>query len=330
MNLLKVLTSNDHKIYIVSNNFSFMSDSVITVKNLTKKYGDFTAISDVSFNVKKDEIFSLVGPNGAGKTTTVEIIECLKESTSGSVEVLGYDVSEDENKIKQRIGVMPQEFNTFDKLSVEENVELIKDIYGGGLEIEKVMESMGILDFREKEFRELSGGMKRKTGIAMALVSDPEILFLDEPTTGLDPNARRETWEQIKNLKELGKTVFLTSHYMEEIQELSDRAAVLLDGQIKALDTIDNLITKYGGKMKIVAGTHNQEVKSLLQEHSDDVFKEENELIGLFPNKEDARETILELHKLKLDFEMKLVEPTMEDVFLELAGQKISEAGELK
>ncbi len=306
-----------------------MSVSVIEVNDLSKRYEDFYAVDGVSFSVRKNEIFSLVGPNGAGKTTTVEILECLREPSSGMVRVLGNDVTEDEVLIKESIGVLPQDFSTFDKLSVRENVGLMRDVYGDGLGVDEVLESMGLVEFDSTRFQNLSGGLKRKTGIAMALVSDPDILFLDEPTTGLDPRARRETWERIRELKEMGKTIFLTSHYMDEVKELSDRAAVMIDGEIEALDSIDSLIGDYGGEVKIVAGSSDDEVREILEDGGDEVYLDDQNLVGLYNSRENAQESIMRLYGLEGDFEIKLVEPGMEDVFFELVGGKIDSEGDL-
>ena len=186
---------------------------MIEVSNLTKRYGEFTAVDNISFQVKTGEVFSLLGPNGAGKTTTIEILQGLKHPTSGQVDVLGYDLNKDEKKIKNQIGVMPQNFNAFERLTARENIQLIADIYGKEKKVEEVLELTGVKHFQSKLYLNLSGGMQTKVGIGMALVSEAPLLFLDEPTTGLDPQARREVWEMIEKLKEIDKTILLTSHY---------------------------------------------------------------------------------------------------------------------
>lgn len=181
-----------------------MSREIIEVNDLTKKYDELVAVDSISFDVKEGEIFSLVGPNGAGKTTTVEILECLRKPTSGNARVLGHDVKNEDEKIKKNIGVMPQDFNTFERLTAEENIKLMGDMYGSN-NVNEIMKKVGVDEFKDKKFAELSGGMKTKVGIGMTLISNADLLFLDEPTTGLDPHARRESWNLIKDLKKNGK-----------------------------------------------------------------------------------------------------------------------------
>ncbi|KXA90537.1 hypothetical protein AKJ37_00175 [candidate division MSBL1 archaeon SCGC-AAA259I09] len=307
-----------------------MSEKVIKVENLTKEYEDLTAVDDISFEVYRGEVFSLVGPNGAGKTTTVEILECIRTPTSGYAEVFGFDVVKERGKIKEKIGVLPQEFNTFDRLSVSENVELVSSIYGSEKNLEEILRDLELWEFRDKKFEELSGGMKRKVGIAMALSSDPELLFLDEPTTGLDPQARRNLWETIKDLKKTEVTVFLTTHYMEEVEELSDRAAVMLHGKLLSTDSVDRLVSEYGGDVKIVV-KNEKNAESVLKRHGDEVFvDDENNVIATFRSRKKAAEAHLKLYEeLSEDVDVSVEEPTMDDVFLRVAGGKIDESGAL-
>lgn len=303
-----------------------MPQNVIEVNGLTKIYDGTTAVDNISFSVKKGEIFSMVGPNGAGKTTTVEILECIRTPTSGNAEVLGHDVMKEEDRIKEKIGVMPQNFNTFERLSAEENIRLMADMYGSK-NVEEVMKMVGVTDFKDKQFSELSGGMQTKVGIGMTLISNADLLFLDEPTTGLDPHARRETWKLIKRLKRTGKTVFLTTHYMEEVEELSDRAAVLIDGRIEVIDSIKNLIRDYGGGIKVVVRKDEKAVE-FVKEKADEVFKNETgELVGIFDNKRWARKALVTLFQMDCDVEVK--EAGMEDAFIRLTGGKLDEEGEL-
>jgi len=301
---------------------------VIEVKNLVKKYGDITAVDEISFDVYRGEIFSMVGPNGAGKTTTVEILECLRKPTSGTAKVFGLDLERNEAKIKEKIGVVPQEFNTFDRLTVKENVKLISNIYGSKGDMRRNLESLGLWDMRNKKFESLSGGMKQRVGIAMALASDPELFFLDEPTTGLDPQARRELWDTIKELKQRGMTVFLTTHYMEEVEALSDRATLILKGRLFATGTPHELVSKYGGKTKIIARGDSR-ARKILGRFTKDVSTDEGgNIVGAFQNREKVARALLPLYKLpkcKID----VSEPSMNDVFLRVAGGKIDEKGEL-
>jgi ABC-2 type transport system ATP-binding protein len=301
---------------------------VIEVRDLVKNYGDIAAVDGISFDVYRGEIFSMVGPNGAGKTTTVEILECLRRPTSGAAKVFGLDLMRNEAKIKERIGVVPQEFNTFDRLTVKENVELISNIYGAKGDMRQNLESLGLWEMRNKRFESLSGGMKQRVGIAMALASDPELFFLDEPTTGLDPQARRELWETIKDLKRRGMTVFLTTHYMEEVEALSDRATLILTGRLFATGTPRELVSKYGGETKIVV-RGNGRAKTILRRFTKDVSVDEGgNIIGVFRERERVARALLPLYKLpkcKID----VAEPSMNDVFLRVAGGRIDEKGEL-
>ena len=303
-----------------------MSRNVIVVDDLIKKYGELVAVDSISFDVKEGEIFSLVGPNGAGKTTTVEILECLREPTSGKAKVLGHDVGREADKIKEKIGVMPQDFNTFERLTAEENIKLMGDLYGTK-NVEDIIKKVGVYEFKDKKFDQLSGGMKTKVGIGMTLISNADLLFLDEPTTGLDPHARRETWNLIKDLKNMGKTVFLTTHYMEEVEYLCDRAGILIDGNIEVIDSIENLIEQHGGGIKVKILEDGEPVE-IIHEKADEVLEgDEGTLTGIFDNKKEARQALIKL--FQIDSKVEVQEAGMDEVFLRLAGGKIDEGGEL-
>ncbi len=304
---------------------------VVEVEKLVKQYKDVLAVDEISFDVHQGEIFSLVGPNGAGKTTTVEILECLRNPTDGSAKVLGLDVVEEEAKIKKRIGVMPQDFNTFERLTIKENVELIAQIYGVRGKVKEALEKLGLWQIKDRKFHTLSGGMKRRVGFCMALVSDPELLFLDEPTTGLDPQARKDSWDVIRSLKNMGKTVFLTSHYMEEVERLSDRAAVIANGKIEAMDSIRSLVLTYGGDIKVlVKGNRKKEARDTLERLTDSVsFDKEDNLIGKFETRAEANKALLSLYQLGEEYITETIEPGMDDVFFNLVGSKVDERGEL-
>jgi ABC-2 type transport system ATP-binding protein len=233
---------------------------VISVKNLVKNYGRFTAVAAVSFHVYAGEVFALLGPNGAGKTTIVEILEMTKPPTKGYISILGNDVmtgiamgnvfmgaDRDDADIKEKIGVLPQSFNAFDLLTVRENLDYFARMYAKHMDIDRLIDEMGLTDRRNTRFKNLSGGMKQRVGVAIALVNDPEIVFLDEPSAGLDPRARRDLWDIILGLKARGKTVFLTTHYMDEAYHLADRICVIHRGSIVAEGSPDDLIARYGG-----------------------------------------------------------------------------------
>ncbi|RLG56424.1 MAG: hypothetical protein DRN83_04140 [Hadesarchaea archaeon] len=304
-------------------------EKVIEVKELTKKYGNLSAVDHISFDVYRGEIFSLVGPNGAGKTTTVEILECLRKPTSGVARVFGLDVVHDEEKIKKKIGVVPQEFNTFNRLTVKENVDLVAKIYGVKSGLKQNLKRLGLWEIKDKKFEALSGGTKRRVGIAMALAGKPELLFLDEPTTGLDPQARRELWETIRSLKKMGVTIFLTTHYMEEVEALSDRASIIVKGKLFTTGTVSELVSKYGGDIKIVVKGERR-AETVIKRFTKNVFVgEQGNIIGTFPNRRDVAKALLSLYKLSGKCRINVVEPTMEDVFLRVVGGRIDESGEL-
>jgi ABC-2 type transport system ATP-binding protein len=203
-------------------------EHAIVVEHLTKRYGDLLAVNDISFHVRTGEVFAFLGPNGAGKTTTVEIIETIRTPTSGTVSLLGMDVTTRKHDIVHRIGVLPQGFSSFDKLTVRETIHYYARLFGGrNPDIDGLIGLANLEDKTNEQFRNLSGGLKQRLGIAIALVNDPEVVFLDEPTTGLDPRARREVWKVLLSLKKNGKTVFLTTHYMEEAELLADTVAII-------------------------------------------------------------------------------------------------------
>lgn len=299
--------------------------------NLTKKYGDIVAIDNISFNVYYGEIFSYLGPNGSGKTTTVEILACIRKPTFGTAKVLGFSIDKEENEIKKRIGILPQEFAYFDLLTVKECIDSIGKIYGLKYDIKQILEVLDLWEYRNKKFKELSGGLKRRVGVAMSIVNDPDLLFLDEPTTGLDPMSRRDVWKYILNLKKLGKTIFLTTHYMEEAEKLSDRIGIIVKGKIIALDNVKDLIAKFGGNFKLIIYSNElieEKIMKILKNHEYNFVKKENMIICNLPSKSEANLLASDLIKNDIEnFEIK--NPSIEDVFLNLAGYRISETGEL-
>ena len=204
------------------------TEYAIKVENLTKRYGELLAVNDISFTVGKGEVFALLGPNGAGKTTIVEIIDTIRTPTSGKVTLLGMDVTKKKHDIVPRIGVLPQGFTSFDRITVRETLQYYSRLYSGrNTDIDGLIELVNLKDKAKEQYKNLSGGLRQRLGIAIALVNDPEVVFLDEPTTGLDPRARREVWEVLLGLKKKGKTVFLTTHYMEEAELLADTVAII-------------------------------------------------------------------------------------------------------
>jgi ABC-2 type transport system ATP-binding protein len=307
-----------------------MAETVITVQNLVKKYGELSAVDHVSFGVNRGEIFAFLGPNGAGKTTTIEIIECLRPLTQGSVSVLGHDITDVRAvpKIKERIGVLPQDFSALDRLTVRENLNLFASMYAKSSNIDELIDLLGLSEKSKERFGHLSGGLKQRVGVAAALVNDPDIVFLDEPTTGLDPDVRRKTWSIINGLKRSGKTIFLTTHYMEEAQALAERIGIIVKGKIAALGTPGELMEKFGeGKMMIFKNGGDR-VFGALKTISEDVSMTGNNVVLPFSQTVEIQEALSTLAHRGLSPEMEVKSPTMEDVFLRLTGFTITAGGE--
>jgi ABC-2 type transport system ATP-binding protein len=216
--------------------------SAIIVENLTKSYGAFQAVNNITFDVSPGEIFALLGANGAGKTTTLEILEGHRKRTSGKVTVLGYDPHKQHDSLIKHIGIVLQETGIEPYLKVEEVLKQFSGFYPNPRDINEVIEATGLKEQRKTPVRKLSGGQRRRVDVALGLIGDPDLIFLDEPTTGFDPSARRDAWSMISNLKSLGKTVILTTHYMDEAEYLSDRIALMVNGEIERMGTTRELI----------------------------------------------------------------------------------------
>jgi ABC-2 type transport system ATP-binding protein len=215
---------------------------IVEVKNLVKRYGDFTAVDDVSFHIEEGEIFSLLGPNGAGKTTTISVLSCLLEPTSGDATVGGHSVMREPMEVKRIIGVVPQEIALYDDLSAQENLEFwgrMYDMGGAGLQgrIKEVLQQVGMTDKAKGRVKTYSGGMKRRVNIGVGLLHSPRIIYMDEPTVGIDPQSRRSILDAVKDLNREGMTVLYTTHYMEEAEELSHRVGIIDHGKLIALGT---------------------------------------------------------------------------------------------
>lgn len=219
-----------------------MQQTIISVQNLVKKYGNFEAVKGISFDVYEGEIFGLLGPNGAGKSTTLEIIETLRTKTSGHVVVNGFNLDEAPNSIKKIIGVQLQSSGYYPNLNLTELIDLFAGLYNRQVNALSLLDTVNLRDKAKNKYKELSGGQKQRFSIATTLINDPKIIFLDEPTTGLDPQARRNLWELIREIRKKGTTIIITTHYMDEAEILCDRVAIVDAGKIIALNTPDQLI----------------------------------------------------------------------------------------
>lgn len=302
---------------------------IITVSNLEKKYGDFTAVDHISFAVHQGETFGILGPNGAGKTTTLEMIEGLKGITSGTVLLDGHDVHKNTRLVKSLIGVQLQASSFFDNLNLKELLITFGSLYGRKVDPLKLLKDVELEDKWKSKVKELSGGQKQRLSIAVALVNDPKVLFLDEPTTGLDPQARRHLWDLITQIKHLGKTIVLTTHYMEEAEVLCDRIAIMDQAKILVLDSPMALL-KHAGVDSTIAFrvdkacdvSHLEQLpsvqKAVHEDHSYRIISTDVEktLPALFEHEAACGFKI---------FDLKLTQATLEDVFLKLTGRTLRE-----
>jgi ABC-2 type transport system ATP-binding protein len=303
-------------------------EMAIEVSNLKKVYGNLVAVDGISFNVKKGEVFAFLGPNGAGKTTTVEMIESIRVPTAGSVKILGKDIETSFNEVKEKIGILPQEFHSYERLTVRETLIYFSKLYEKRADIDQILQMMDLTEHKKMLYKNLSGGLKQRVGVAISLVNDPEIVFLDEPTTGLDPKARREVWDVIAGLKKRGKTVFLTTHYMEEAEHLADHIAIIHKGKIIAEGSLDELIKKYGtGAVLHIKKCSNNNVSEILKERGFPTTTEENGDISIkIDYKERVLEVLAELRHACIEYDsIDIRHSNLEEVFLNLTGAKLME-----
>lgn len=306
--------------------------NLIDIFHVMKAYGSFQAVDDVSFSVKKGEVFSLLGPNGAGKTTLIEILEGVRKKDSGDVKVLGCDPWQNADSLHRRVGVIPQHFTFIDKSTPREAMKYYAKIFGVRVDTDRILKEVLLEDSANVLFENLSGGQKQKMGLALSLVNSPEILFLDEPTTGLDPNARRAVWDVIRKFKTSGKTIILTTHYLEEAEHLSDRVAIMDHGRIIAIGTSGEIIASFGsGERLDVRG--NEELAEYLKNKTKlNVTYNGTGLISiLLDQKHDAYIALAAMEESGLpwsDFQIK--KESLEDVFVKLVGGFLEEHGDVK
>jgi len=304
-----------------------MADAVITIEGLRKSYGEFEAVRGLDLEVERGEIFAFLGPNGAGKTTTVEILEGYRKRTSGEVTVLGEDPSHASRSWRERIGIVLQQCKMPPELTVRETLEQYAGYFRDSRPVDETIGLVGLDHKADDRAGKLSGGQQRRLDVAVALIGDPELLFLDEPTTGFDPTARRQAWKVISNLRDLGKTVFLTTHYMEEAQYLADRAAIIVRGEVIAEGRPDELGRTTGAdteiRFRIPDGVATGELPRAF-----DRADAENGSLTLRTAEPVRALNQLTNWAIERGFELPSLEvgrPSLEDIYLELTGS--SEAG---
>ncbi|MET8909938.1 ABC transporter ATP-binding protein [Micromonospora sp. NPDC004551] len=296
---------------------------VIEVEHLHKRYGDKVAVDDVSFTVEQGEIFGVLGPNGAGKTTTVECVQGLRRADGGRVRVLGLDPVRDRTEVRQRVGAQLQESQLPDKLRVREALDLYRSFYRNRADIDELLTDLGLAEQRDTAFHKLSGGQKQRLSVALALVGRPEIAVLDELTTGLDPQGRRDTWELVERIRDRGVTVVLVTHLMEEAERLCDRLAVIDAGRVVAIDTPTGLLSRVGTEHRVhfrPLGALDDAVLSALPEVTG-VSRSGDEVTVTGP--EEVLQAVLSaLAERKIRYAgLRVDQPTLDDAFVSLTGR---------
>jgi len=285
-----------------------------------------------NFTVNEGEVFGLLGPNGAGKTTTIEILEGLRKRDEGTVKVLGLDPWGNGYELHRKIGVIPQEFTFFEKTSPREAISYYADLFGINVDPDEILKEVLLEDSAKNLFENLSGGQKQKMGLALSLVNSPDLLFLDEPTTGLDPTARRAIWEVIRGLKKKGKTVILTTHYLDEAQQLSDRVAIMNHGHIVAMGTSDEIIEAHGsGERLEIHGS--EQLAAYVQANTDlrvEYDKDKSLISATLSKKIDALAALAAVEQSGLDWgEIQTRRDSLDDVFVKLVRGMVDEQGEI-
>ena len=307
-----------------------MNEILIEVEGLSKHYPpDVKAVDDISFQIRSGQIFSMLGPNGAGKTTTVEILEGLRSPTAGKATIFGVDVTRDYSQLRTKVGILPQNFEPFDELRPTEALEYWAGLFDMKLtrkDINGLLERVNLTERKKVNSKKLSGGEKRKLGIALSIINDPELLFLDEPTTGLDPKARRDLWRLVEEISKKGTTVFLTTHYLDEAEKLSDDVGIMMKGKIIARGAPSELISKYG-KMTVVilVGVGKDGLKEITR-RGIIATEEGGDVLVPVSDPSEMRTVFQKLSAIELKVkDMYTRRQTLEDVFLGLVGAKMEE-----
>jgi len=295
----------------------------IEVEGLEKNYGALRAVDGISFSVQKGEVFSLLGPNGAGKTTTIEILEGIRELEGGKVKVLEMDPWSKGYELHMKIGVIPQGFKFLDYPTPREAIKYYAALFGKKVDADEMLRRVILEDAANIWFQNLSGGQKQKLGMALSLVNDPELVFLDEPTTGLDPQARRAVWEVIRKLKGEGRTVMLTTHYLEEAEELADRVAIMNHGKIVAMGTTDEIESRYGSGQRMILRAGEDLIKFLKENTKLDVSGDHGQVTILLRDKDDALVALGAVEESGTNWsDLSVRRDSLEDVFLKLVGDE--------
>ena len=304
----------------------------IEVSSLKKYYGEIKAVDGISFTVNEGEVFGLLGPNGAGKTTAIEIMEGLREKDAGDVKVLGLDPWKNGYELHKRIGVIPQQFTFFEKQNPREAIKYYADLFGVKVDPDEILREVLLEDSAKNIFENLSGGQRQKMGLALSLVNSPELLFLDEPTTGLDPNARRAIWEVIRGLKAKGKTIILTTHYLEEAEHLSDRVAIMNYGQIVAMGTSDEIIEQHGSGERLEIRGSEQLADYIRANTELNVEYDKSKGLMSIPLKQkiDALAALAAAEQSGKDWgEIQTRRDSLDDVFIKLVSGAVDESGNI-
>lgn len=308
--------------------------TVISVKDLYKTYRETKAVNGISFQVEEGEIFGMVGPNGAGKTTTIECVEGLREGDRGEIRILDLDPIRQERQLRPLLGIQLQQAHLPDNLKVWEALDMYASFYEHTVDWEELLEELGLMEKKNTAFRKLSGGQKQRLFIALALLNDPSLIFLDELTTGLDPHARHAIWDLVRSVQRRGKTVFLTTHYMEEAESLCDRVAIMDRGQIVALDTPSNLIRDLEVSERVIFKAKDKDTAGIL-EGLPGILKVEKQgektiVFGAANSSPDSSSIVTGIvnrlaEKGVIFSDLRTELPDLEDVFLTLTGRPMGE-----